>query len=101
MDHSYLFQTDWLFNLKVDLIKRVKKKKGKDSEYIRHHYAIFVKKGLSHRSYVYLSSDRGMDDKEEEQVHVIWRGPYGAKKYNHLFHLKGEEDISVHIENYT
>ncbi|KAI5672215.1 hypothetical protein M9H77_12579 [Catharanthus roseus] len=103
MEHSYLFETDILFDSKTNLVNWARKR-AKDNEYISYYYSVHVKKKIDRQPYVTLGCERkegrkkkarldDNDEDEEEEVQVKRRGLYGTKKCNCPFQLKGEKSV--------
>ncbi|KAI5648789.1 hypothetical protein M9H77_34794 [Catharanthus roseus] len=101
VDHSYLFETDILFDSKMDLVNWTRKRAK-----ILNTYLIITrnlsKRRFNHRTYVILGCERREgrkkkvrldEDKEdeEEDAPVKYRGSYEMKKCNCIFQLKGEK----------
>ncbi|KAI5664175.1 hypothetical protein M9H77_23498 [Catharanthus roseus] len=101
VEHNYLFETDVLFDSKMNLVNWARKRAN-----ILNTYLIIIrylsKRRFDHQPYVTLGCERSEgrkkkarldndDEDEEEEVPVKHRGPYGTNKGNSPFQLKGDK----------
>ncbi|KAI5673147.1 hypothetical protein M9H77_13511 [Catharanthus roseus] len=86
VEHNYLFETNILLDLKVDLVNWTRKRAKIVSTYF------IITRYISKRRFEREKKKARLDDEdEEEEVSVKRRGSYRTEKCNCPFQLKGEK----------